>query len=89
MADFDPYQSIYGCDWRSCPAKAVVRVIFLIGELQFCSHHRNASGINKTTWGYAEEFDLDGADQLGAPPFKEPKARKITPAKPPAKRDLR
>lgn len=82
----DDYHAIHGCCWRSCPAKAVVRVVFIVGELQFCAHHRNASGITKSTWGYAEEFDLPGADQLGAPPYREPVARKILP---PARHDAR
>lgn len=78
----DPYDAEHGCDWRACPARAVVLIQFIIGKLQFCSHHRNESGITKETKGYVVERDLPGADALGAPPYQAPKARKILPSRP-------
>jgi hypothetical protein len=78
---FENYAFEHGCDYRDCPARAMVVVEFIVGRLQLCVHHRNASGISKSTWGYTTEWDLDGADHLGAPPYQAARARKIIPVK--------
>lgn len=49
------------CDLRSCPAKALTRFVFTVGELDFCRHHGNEVPV--TLGGLADVVDLEPSEE--------------------------
>lgn len=74
------YAHDHGCDTRACPARAVVRLVFIRGEVRLCSHHDNENSVGPGTFGFVKREDIEeAAKNLGAPPYRGSKARKIEP----------